>query len=81
MGRQNRRKKNVQIQYVTIFENQILCLKTYGDWYCNCDALKFNEKFEVRLFIKRLKKDLVTTRKHSPKNWRSRRDFNKRVPV
>ena len=53
MGRQNRRKKNVQIQYVTIFENQILCLKTYGDWYCNCDALKFNEKFEVRLFIKR----------------------------
>ena len=35
-----------------IFENQILCLKTDGDWYYNCDTLKFDEKCEVFLFIK-----------------------------
>ena len=52
MGRQNRRNKNVQLQYLTIFENQILCLKTDGDLYCNWEKLKFNEKCEVYLFIK-----------------------------
>ena len=103
MGRQNRRNKNVQLQYLTIFENQILCLKTDGDWYFNCGTLKFNEKCEVCLFIKRfeelheiavkhylqkergilriIQKGLVTTRKHYLKKWRSRRDFNKRIPV
>ena len=32
MGWQNKRNKIVQLQYLTIFENQILCLKRDGDW-------------------------------------------------
>ena len=28
-----------------------------------------------------IQKDLVTTRKHSPKNCQSQRDFNKRITV
>ena len=55
MGWQNKRNKIVQLQYLTIFENQILCLKRDGDWQCNCGTLQFNEKCEVRLFIKRFK--------------------------
>ena len=28
-----------------------------------------------------IQKDLVTTRKHSPKKWQSQRDFNKKILV
>ena len=48
-GKQNKQINN----YLTIFKNQILCLKADGDCYCNCATLKFNGKCEVRLFIKR----------------------------
>ena len=53
IGRPSRRLKNV---YLTIFGNQIMCLKTDGGWYCSCGILKPNENFGVCLFIKNFEK-------------------------
>ena len=73
MGRQNRRNKNVQLQYLTIFENQILCLKTDGNWYCNCSTLKFNGKCEVCLFIKHFEELHEISIEHYL--WKEKKEF------
>ena len=73
MGRQNRRNKNVQLQYLTIFENQILCLKTDGNWYCNCSSLKFNGKCEVCLFIKHFEELHEISTEHYL--WKEKKEF------
>ena len=73
MGTQNRRNKNVQLQYLTIFENQILCLKTDGNWYCNCSTLKFNGKCEVCLFIKHFEELHEISTEHYL--WKEKKEF------
>ena len=72
--------KNVQLQYLTIFKNQI-CVKTDGDWYCNCGTLKFNKKCELCLFIKGFEEKSCYYKKTFFKKSRSQRDFNERIPV